>query len=55
MINADDESCERCGSPSEVDVRSVQGDRIDSSVVRPPSNDDIQLTTSTKRRSVGDR
>ena len=30
----DDESGERCGSTSEVDGRSVQGDRIDSSVVR---------------------
>jgi hypothetical protein len=35
MINVDDESYERCGSLSEVDGRSVQGDRIDSSVVRP--------------------
>jgi hypothetical protein len=32
MINADDESFERYGSTSEVDGRSVQGDRIDSSV-----------------------
>jgi hypothetical protein len=32
MINVDDESFERCGSTSEADGRSVQGDRIDSSV-----------------------
>jgi hypothetical protein len=32
MTNVDDESCERYGSTSEVDGRSVQGDRIDSSV-----------------------
>jgi hypothetical protein len=32
MINVDNESCERYGSMSEVDGRSVQGDRIDSSV-----------------------
>jgi hypothetical protein len=32
MINVDDESFERYGSTSEVDGRSVQGDRIDSSV-----------------------
>ena len=30
-----DESGERCGSMSEVDCLSVQGDRIDSSVVGP--------------------
>jgi hypothetical protein len=32
MINVADESFERYGSTSEVDGRSVQGDRIDSSV-----------------------
>jgi hypothetical protein len=32
MINVDDEPFERYGSTSEVDGRSVQGDRIDSSV-----------------------
>ena len=33
-----DESGERCGSMSEVDGRSVQGDRIDSSAIGPASN-----------------